>query len=123
MHDPIMQVEAEQATAAPYAPLVVQVRTPLSMHVVVPGAHVPVHMPLTHAWPEHVSTGESETRSAPHWTTVVALLHTWSPGAAVVHAGSVVTQMPCWAPEAVSQSCPVGQIPFGVQVPLVQTSA
>jgi hypothetical protein len=49
MHDPIMQVEAEQGTAVPNAPLVVQVCTPLFMHCVLPGAHAPVHIPWTHA--------------------------------------------------------------------------
>ena len=68
-------------------PLVCQV--PLALHVCVsvpqlpqatgfipPGAHTPVHTPETHVWPVQVATGESLTRSGPHCTTVVALLHT-----------------------------------------------
>jgi len=40
------------------------------------GAHTPVHIPETHVWPVQVATGVSLTRSAPHCTTVVPLLHT-----------------------------------------------
>jgi hypothetical protein len=42
-----------QATAVPHAPAAVQVCTPLPEHCVAPGAHTPVHVPLTHVWLVH----------------------------------------------------------------------
>ena len=40
------------------------------------GAHMPMHTAETHVWLAQVATGRSLTRSAPHCTTVVPLLHT-----------------------------------------------
>ncbi len=60
-----------------HCPSVPQVCTCVSLpHCVAPGEQTPVHAPLTHAWFVQVATGESDRRSGPHWTAVVALLHT-----------------------------------------------
>jgi hypothetical protein len=59
------------------------------MQLVVPGVQTPVHAPLTQAWSVQVATGEWDTRSGPHSTAVVALLHTFWPGAALAHTGSI----------------------------------
>jgi hypothetical protein len=93
-HAPIRHVELEQSTAAPHVPFGPQVSTPLSEHLVKVGVQTPVHAPLTHAWLVHVATGESETRSGPHCTTAVLLLHTLSPGLAPVQRGSIVAHVP-----------------------------
>jgi hypothetical protein len=41
-----------------------------------------------HVWLVQEATGEVDTRSGPHCTTVVVLLHTSSPGLALAQFGS-----------------------------------
>jgi hypothetical protein len=64
------------------------------MHCVAPGVQTPVQAPLTHAWFVQVATGESDRRSGPHCTAVVALLHTSWPGLALAHTGSIGWHVP-----------------------------
>jgi hypothetical protein len=64
------------------------------MQLVVPGVQTPVQAPLTQAWSVQVATGESDRRSGPHWTAVVALLHTSWPGVALAHTGSIGWHVP-----------------------------
>ena len=95
-HTPIEHVVLEQSTATPHVPSDPHVCTalPVLEHWVVPGVHVPVQAPFTQPWPMHVVTGESDTRSGPHWTTVVVSLHTLPPGVALVHKGSIAAHVP-----------------------------
>ena len=60
--------------------------------------------------PVQVVTGESDTRSGPHATTVVTVPHTFWPGVAFVQAGSIGTHEPWFGPVAVSQSCPLAHV-------------
>jgi hypothetical protein len=77
---PVIQ-EAEQHVAlhavplthCPFAP---QVCGELPLHWVWVGPHTPMQAPPTHVWFVQVATGESDTRSGPHCTAVVALLQT-----------------------------------------------
>lgn len=60
------------------------------------------------------------TRSRPHVTTLVALLHTVCPGPASAHRGSIVAQIPWFVPVSVLQFCPTGHVWLSAHVPLLQ---
>jgi hypothetical protein len=108
VHAPFSQdgALAGQATALPHCPLGLQVSTPLPEHFLAPGVQTPVHPPDTHASFAQVVTGVSETRSGPHFTTVVPFEQTFAPGLAPVQLGSMGWHVPWLMPAAVSQSWP-----------------
>jgi hypothetical protein len=67
---------ASEHVVVTHWPVVLHVCTCVSlMHCVAPGVQTPAQAPLTHAWFVQVATGESDTRSGPHCTAVMALLH------------------------------------------------
>jgi hypothetical protein len=71
-------------------PFELHVSTCVSLvHCVAPGVQTPVHAPPTQAWFVQVATGESDRRSGPHCTAVVALLHTSWPGVALAQTASI----------------------------------
>jgi hypothetical protein len=70
-----------------------------------------------------VATGESDRRSGPHCTAVVALLHTSWPGVALAQFGSMGWHVPWFDPIWLSQSCPDGHSPLGTQAPPLQSRA
>jgi hypothetical protein len=107
---------------ATHCPLALHVCSVAPEHVVAPGVHTPVHAPPTHACWVHVETGESDTRSGPHRTAVVGLLHTAWPGLALEQGGSTAWQVPWLTPTALSQSSPELHVWLYAHTPPLQRS-
>jgi hypothetical protein len=75
-----------------------------------------------HAWPVQVCSGESETRSASHRTTVTPVPHTALFGLALAQSGSIATHVACVAPGLLSQFWPAGHVARTAQTPPVQVT-
>jgi hypothetical protein len=92
------------------------------LHCVAPWAHPPTHAPPEHVCPVHVAPGVVETRSGPHFATVVLSLQTFWPGLALAHSGSIGMHRPWLAPGVLSQFCPESHVWLMAQTPALQTS-
>jgi hypothetical protein len=82
-----------------HIPLVVQVcvSVPQLPHATTfgsDGAQTPTHVPESHTCSKQTVNSESETRSAPHCTMFDTLPHTFAPGLAAAHAGSMAAHIP-----------------------------